>query len=48
MAACRPEDVDPTWGPREDEDYKTPLKPNGNCGLHRAEITAWACPLGQA
>jgi hypothetical protein len=40
MAACEPEDVDPTWGPLEDVDSKTPPKPDGNCKLHRAEMTA--------
>lgn len=46
--ACRPEDVNPTWGPREEEECKTPFKIDGSCGLHRAERTAWVCPLDQA
>lgn len=48
LTACRPKDVNPTWGPREEEECRTPLKTDGNCGLHRAERTAWVCPLDQA
>lgn len=44
LTACRPDGVNPTWGPREEEGCKTPAKTDGNCGLHRAERTAWVCP----
>lgn len=44
LTACRPEGVNPTWGPREEEECKTPAKTDGNCGLHRAERTVWVCP----
>lgn len=44
MAACAQEDVAPTWGPLEDEEYKTPLK------LHGAGMAAGAVlsPTGGA
>lgn len=45
MGACEHEDVDPTWGPLQDEEYKTPPKPDVNCRLHRAEMTTGSCPL---
>lgn len=48
MAACEPEDMDPTWGPLEDEDDKTPHKPDGDYELQRAETKARSCPLNQS